>query len=205
VARIRFRRSRLRATSSDPGARSGIGLLANAGTYAAGDSRFILRCPFRKFDPAWDSRRKAESSHDWDRCWRSWHSLAMFIVDLFKSRRRLSAENLFLRQQLSIAWRRGFWAFTSGNSRCRKQGGQSSLGRIRFQAVNAVSVFFKPYEFEDHSIKCIFVCGLTRAATCPAAERRDEVAPLIRSPSRHAIGALVKSTRSRTHKSRPPA
>src|SRR6266576_6440762 len=34
------------------------------------------------------------------------HSLAMFIVDLFKSPRRLEAENLFLRHQLSIALRR---------------------------------------------------------------------------------------------------
>jgi transposase InsO family protein len=34
------------------------------------------------------------------------HSLAMFIADLFKSRRRLEAENLFLRHQLSIALRR---------------------------------------------------------------------------------------------------
>ena len=32
-------------------------------------------------------------------------SLAMFIVDLFKSRRRLEAKNLFLRHQLSIALR----------------------------------------------------------------------------------------------------
>ncbi|SRR6266446_2766534 len=31
------------------------------------------------------------------------HSLGMFIVDLFKSRCRLEAENLFLRHQLSIA------------------------------------------------------------------------------------------------------
>ncbi len=34
------------------------------------------------------------------------HSLGMVIVDLFKSRRRLEAENLFLRHQLSIALRR---------------------------------------------------------------------------------------------------
>jgi transposase InsO family protein len=34
------------------------------------------------------------------------HSLGMFIVDLFKSRRRLEAENLFLRHQLGIALRR---------------------------------------------------------------------------------------------------
>jgi transposase InsO family protein len=34
------------------------------------------------------------------------HSLAIFIVDLFKSPRRLEAENLFLRHQLSIALRR---------------------------------------------------------------------------------------------------
>jgi transposase InsO family protein len=33
------------------------------------------------------------------------HTLGMFIVDLFKSRRRLEAENLFLRHQLSIALR----------------------------------------------------------------------------------------------------
>src|SRR6266404_1878118 len=34
------------------------------------------------------------------------HSLAMFIVDVFKPPRRLEAENLFLRHQLSIALRR---------------------------------------------------------------------------------------------------
>ena len=34
------------------------------------------------------------------------HLLAMFVVDLFKSRRRLEAENLFLRHQLTIALRR---------------------------------------------------------------------------------------------------
>jgi hypothetical protein len=34
------------------------------------------------------------------------HLLGMFLVDLFKSRRRLEAENLFLRHQLSIALRR---------------------------------------------------------------------------------------------------
>jgi len=32
--------------------------------------------------------------------------LGLFIVDLFKSRRRLEAENLFLRHQLNIALRR---------------------------------------------------------------------------------------------------
>ncbi len=34
------------------------------------------------------------------------HSLGMWFIDLFKSRRRLEAENLFLRHQLSIALRR---------------------------------------------------------------------------------------------------
>src|SRR5215475_8568226 len=34
------------------------------------------------------------------------HSLGMFLIDLFKSRRRLEAENLLLRHQLSIALRR---------------------------------------------------------------------------------------------------
>ena len=34
------------------------------------------------------------------------HALGMFVVDLFKSRNRLEAENLFLRHQLNIALRR---------------------------------------------------------------------------------------------------
>jgi hypothetical protein len=34
------------------------------------------------------------------------HLLAMFVADLFKSRRRLEAKNLFLRHQLNIALRR---------------------------------------------------------------------------------------------------
>jgi hypothetical protein len=34
------------------------------------------------------------------------HLLATFIADLFKSRRRLEVENLFLRHQLNIALRR---------------------------------------------------------------------------------------------------
>jgi hypothetical protein len=34
------------------------------------------------------------------------HSLAMFVIDFFKSPRRLEVENLFLRHQLSIALRR---------------------------------------------------------------------------------------------------
>jgi len=47
------------------------------------------------------------------------HSLGMFLVDLFKPRRRLEAENLFLRHQLSIALRRfkgnGWLSNTIGN------------------------------------------------------------------------------------------
>jgi hypothetical protein len=34
------------------------------------------------------------------------HSLAMFVIDFFKSPRRLEAENLFLRHQLNISLRR---------------------------------------------------------------------------------------------------
>src|SRR5882672_4763468 len=34
------------------------------------------------------------------------HSLAMFVIDFIKSPRRLEAENLFLRHQLNIAFRR---------------------------------------------------------------------------------------------------
>jgi hypothetical protein len=48
------------------------------------------------------------------------HSLGMFIVDLFKSRRRLEAENLFLRHQLNIALRRA-------PPRLRLRGGDRAL------------------------------------------------------------------------------
>jgi hypothetical protein len=34
------------------------------------------------------------------------HGLGMFVADMFKSRRRLEAENLFLRHQLNITLRR---------------------------------------------------------------------------------------------------
>jgi hypothetical protein len=34
------------------------------------------------------------------------HALGMFVADLFKSRSRLEAENLFLRHQLNVALRR---------------------------------------------------------------------------------------------------
>ena len=34
------------------------------------------------------------------------HALGVFVADLFKSRRRLEAENLFLRHQLSVDLRR---------------------------------------------------------------------------------------------------
>jgi hypothetical protein len=35
------------------------------------------------------------------------HELGMFAADMFKSRRRLEAENLFLRHQLNIAFEAG--------------------------------------------------------------------------------------------------
>ena len=48
------------------------------------------------------------------------HLLAMFVADLLKSRRRLEAENLFLRHQLTIALRRV-------RPRLRLQGGDRAL------------------------------------------------------------------------------
>jgi transposase InsO family protein len=48
------------------------------------------------------------------------HLLAMFVADLFKSRRRLEAENLFLRHQLNIALRRA-------RPRLRLQGSDRAL------------------------------------------------------------------------------
>ena len=48
------------------------------------------------------------------------HSLGMFVADLFKSRCRLEAENLFLRHQLSVALRRA-------PPRLRLRGGDQAL------------------------------------------------------------------------------
>jgi hypothetical protein len=63
----------------------------------------IPSCPFRK--PIWI--RLVRQNHTSSRPMLAiLHSLGMFVVDLFKSRRRLEAENLFLRHQLSIALRR---------------------------------------------------------------------------------------------------
>ena len=47
-------------------------------------------------------------------------TLGMFIVDLFKSRRRLEAENLFLRHQLNIALgeHRPVFAWSAVTERC---------------------------------------------------------------------------------------
>jgi hypothetical protein len=39
------------------------------------------------------------------------HALGMFVADLFKSRSRLEAENLFLRHQLTMAMRRARLVF----------------------------------------------------------------------------------------------
>jgi hypothetical protein len=61
-------------------------------------------CAFRKFHPAWESPRRVESSHERGRCSRSY--IRSQCSDFFRSPRRLEAENLFLRHQLSIALRR---------------------------------------------------------------------------------------------------
>jgi putative transposase len=55
---------------------------------------------FRKSHPAWESHHRSRTM------FALLHSLGMFVVDLFKSRRRLEAENLFLRHKLNIALRR---------------------------------------------------------------------------------------------------
>ena len=65
-----------------------------------------LSCPFRKFHPAGDWPREAESSHLYRAMIAILRMLALFVGDLFKSRRRqLEAENLLLRHQLNIALR----------------------------------------------------------------------------------------------------
>jgi len=45
------------------------------------------------------------------------HLLVMFVADLLKSRRRLEAENLFLRHQLNIALRQAPPIGCNGNDR----------------------------------------------------------------------------------------
>jgi hypothetical protein len=61
---------------------------------------------FPKIPSRLDSHRKAESSAPLIAMFAILHALGMFVVDLFKSRSRLEAENLFLRHQLNIALRR---------------------------------------------------------------------------------------------------
>jgi hypothetical protein len=50
-----------------------------------------------------DSRREVESVHDPARCSSSSICLEFFVANLFKSRRQLEVENLFIRHQLNIA------------------------------------------------------------------------------------------------------
>ena len=53
-----------------------------------------------------DSRGEAESAHPPGRLLAILHLLGTFVVNLFRSRRRIEVENLFLRHQLNIALRR---------------------------------------------------------------------------------------------------
>jgi hypothetical protein len=61
------------------------------------------------------------------------HSLAMFVVDWFKPQRRLEAENLFLRHQLSIALR-------CAPPRLRLRGGWRGSPRTHWQNIAALLV-----------------------------------------------------------------
>src|SRR5215831_7345047 len=83
------------------------------------------------------------------------HSLAMFVIDFFKSPRRLEAENLFLRHQLSIALRRApprlrlrgsdraLMVWLTGPPRrgaCRSTGDHPSLASCWFHGVLALEI-----------------------------------------------------------------
>src|SRR5438105_9277359 len=85
------------------------------------------------------------------------HSLTMFFIDFFKSPRRLEAENLFLRHQLSIALRRApprprlhgsdralmVWLtrlWPSLCSACRSTGDHSSLASCGLHGVLAMEI-----------------------------------------------------------------
>src|SRR6266404_8296685 len=54
------------------------------------------------------------------------HLLGMFIVDLFKSRRRLEAENLLLRHQLSIGCQAPWHAWPPRHLSCRERSPRSA-------------------------------------------------------------------------------
>src|SRR5262245_19917780 len=85
------------------------------------------------------------------------HSLTMFVIDFFKTPRRLEAENLFLRHQLSIALRRApprlrlrgsdrallVWMTRRWPARCgagRSTGDHPSLASCGFHGVLALEI-----------------------------------------------------------------
>src|SRR6266478_4537289 len=94
------------------------------------------------------------------------HSLGMFIVDLFKSRRRLEAENMFLRHQLSIALRRA-----------PPRGGSASIAVAplvvvapfpKSSDVNSSSRKPKPRPIEANSRSSSLASADPRSHFCPA-------------------------------------
>ena len=66
------------------------------------------------------------------------HALGMFVADLFKSRSRLEAENLFLRHQLTIAMRR---------APPRLRQGRAIYFERRSREIDEIRLRPHPYEF----------------------------------------------------------
>jgi hypothetical protein len=71
------------------------------------------------------------------------HGLGMFVAAMFKSRRRLEAENLFLRHQLNIALRRAphaeeFWQGARDHDVKQNTPFQSSSGECRFNRLGGI-------------------------------------------------------------------
>ena len=108
------------------------------------------------------------------------HLLAMFVADIFKSRRRLEAESLFLRHQLNIALRRA-------SPRLRLQGRDRALlvwmTRIWPNLLD-VSQVVKPetiLRWHRSGFKAAaltrFVRFLARARAAPSASGFDPAAP----------------------------
>jgi hypothetical protein len=93
---------------------------------------------FRKFYPAWDSRSKAESSHD----------------DLFKSRRRLEVENLRGSDRALLVLLTRLWPSLLDASRVvqpetilrwhRAGAGRRSLATTRRRLPPLISLWFRP-------------------------------------------------------------
>src|SRR6516162_11639480 len=108
------------------------------------------------------------------------HSLTMFVIDFFKSPRRLEIENLFLRHQLSIALRRA-------PPRLRLRGSDRALvvwmTRLWPSLLGAAKIVQLPQTGKDRRPPYLLTCrGLrhVRQRVLPAGGRKHASCSLLR-------------------------